>query len=357
VKWADAGAAEGDPKDAPPPVNWPGDGWQITPDIIVRGPEFRVPARTPNDVVEWITYLMPSGFTKDTWITSLEIKPSVPEVTHHICFTFQAHRPDARYYVPNWSESPRDEEGAAIKGDNPPARQVTGGRSGPGRQPGADVGGGFNCYVPGRDADDYRPFGAGKLIPAGSDISIQVHYTPYGKEVIDRPLIGFTVADRPPAKRWMSFGIVGGGPDFAIPPNEPNYKSPPFDLTFTADVELVEFMPHMHVRGKDMTYHLVYPDGRDQVVLSVPKYDFNWQLLYQPAKPIKVPKGTRMYVEAHYDNSRANRFNPNPNRTVYLGRMTWEEMMAPFFGVLIDSKVDPNQVLELGRFAVQGDGA
>jgi hypothetical protein len=106
-----------------------------------------------------------------------------------------------------------------------------------------------------------------------------------------------------------------------------------------------------------MTYHLVYPDGRDQVVLSVPKYDFNWQLLYQPAKPIKVPKGTRMYVEAHYDNSRANRFNPNPNRTVYLGRMTWEEMMAPFFGVLIDSKVDPNQVLELGRFAVQGDGA
>jgi hypothetical protein len=354
-KWADTGAQEGDPKDAPQPVGWPGDGWQIKPDVIVRGPEFRVPARTKNDVVEWITYLMPSGFTKDTWITSLEIKPSVPEVTHHICFTFQRHRPDAKYYVPTWSESPRDDEGAAVNGSNPPATRVGG--IPPGRQAGTDVGGGFNCFVPGRDADDYRPFGAGKLIPAGSDISIQVHYTPYGKEVVDRPLIGFTVANKPPARRWMSYGIVGGGPDFAIPPHESNYKSPPFDVTFTADVEIVEFMPHMHVRGKSMTYHLVYPDGRDQIVLNVPKYDFNWQLLYQPAKPIRVPKGTRMYVEAYYDNSKANRFNPNPDRTVYLGRMTWEEMMAPFFGVLIDATTDPNSVLKLGRFAVQGDGA
>ena len=355
AKWADAGAPEGDPKDAPPPIQWPADGWQIKPDVIVRGPEFRVPAHTQNDVVEWITYLLPSGFTKDTWITSLEIKPSVMAVTHHICFTFQAHTPDAKYYVPNWSESPRDEEGAAIKAEAPATPRIGGG--GAGRQAGTDVGGGFNCYVPGRSADDYRPFGAGKLIPAGSDISVQVHYTPIGKEIVDRPLIGFTVADKAPAKRWMSYGIVGGGPSFAIPPNEGNYKSPPFDLTFTADVELVEFMPHMHVRGKSMTYHLVYPDGRDQIVLSVPKYDFNWQLLYQPAKTIRVPKGTRMYVEAYYDNSKANRFNPNPERTVYLGRMTWEEMMAPFFGVLIDSSVDPSQVLKLGRFAVQGSGA
>jgi hypothetical protein len=357
AQWADGGAPEGNPVDAPRPIAWPADGWQIKPDIVVRGPEFRVPARTPRDVIEWVTYLIPSGFTKDTWITSLEIKPSVLAVTHHICFTFQAPRPGAKYYVPMWSESPRDEEGTAIGGSNPPARQAVGGQSGPGRQPGADVGGGFNCWVPGRAADDYRPFGAGKLIPAGSDISIQVHYTPNGKDVIDRPLIGFTVADQPPARRWMSYGIVGGGPDFAIPPNEGNYKSPPFDLTFTADVELVEFMPHMHVRGKSMTYHLVYPDGRDEIVLSVPKYDFNWQLLYQPARPIRVPKGTRMYVEAFYDNSRANRFNPNPNRTVQLGRMTWEEMMAPFFGVVIDADTDPNSVLRLGRFAVQGDGA
>jgi hypothetical protein len=356
ARWADTGAIEGNPKDAPPPVEWPADGWHIKPDIVVRGPEFRVPAHTKNDVVEWITYVIPSGFTQDTWITSLEIKPSVLSVTHHICFTFQPHRPTVKYYVPNWSESPRDEEGAAVNNSTPGLRRVPPGTS-TGRQAGTDVGGGFNCWVPGRVADDYRPFGAGKLVPAGSDISFQVHYTPIGKEVVDRPLIGFTVARTPPGRRWMSYGIVGGGSDFAIPPNEPNYKSPQFDLEFTADVELVEFMPHMHVRGKDMTYRLVFPDGREQIVLSVPKYDFNWQLLYQPSKPIRVPKGTKLYVDAHYDNSAANRHNPNPNRTVYLGRMTWEEMMAPFFGVLIDAATDPNSVLKLGRFAVQGDGA
>jgi len=113
----------------------------------------------------------------------------------------------------------------------------------------------------------------------------------------------------------------------------------------------------MHLRGKDMTYQLTYPDGRQQVVLSVPKYDFNWQLLYQPLRPIHLPTGTKLHVDAHYDNSTSNKFNPNPNRTVYLGRMTWEEMMAPFFGVLIDSDTDPTKVIKLGRFLVVGGGA
>src|SRR6185436_15316665 len=110
TKWANAGAPQGDPADAPPPVVWPSDGWQIKPDIVVKGPEFRVPAHTPNDVVEWVTYVFPSGFTRDTWITSLEIKPSVLSVTHHICFTFQRPRPNTKYYEANWSESPRDAE-------------------------------------------------------------------------------------------------------------------------------------------------------------------------------------------------------------------------------------------------------
>jgi hypothetical protein len=357
VKWADNGAQQGDPKDAPPAIEWPADGWQIKPDIIVRGPEFRVPARTPQDVIEWVTFLIPSGFTKDTWITSLEIKPSVMSVTHHICFTFQPHRPDVKYYTANWVESQRDDEGAALKDQLLPARPQAP-PPGDGASPaGSAVGGGFNCYVPGRNADDYRKFGAGKLVPANTDISIQVHYTPIGKEVVDRPLIGFTVSDTAPAKRWMSYGITAGGPNFAIPPNEANYKSPPMDLEFLVDAVLVEMMPHMHLRGKDMTYHLIYPDGRDEIVLSVPKYDFNWQLLYQPLKPIRIPKGTKMHVDGHYNNSASNKFNPNPNRTVYQGRMTWEEMFAPFFGVLIDADTDPTKVLKLGAGAREGGGA
>src|SRR5215813_13256736 len=139
-KWADGGAIEGDPIDAPPAIEWPADGWQIKPDIIVRGPEFRVPAHTKNDVVEWVTYVIPSGFTKDTWITSLEIKPSVLAVTHHICFTFQPHRPATKYYVANWSESPRDEEGTAIGNSTPALRRVPAGTP-TGRQAGTSVGG------------------------------------------------------------------------------------------------------------------------------------------------------------------------------------------------------------------------
>jgi hypothetical protein len=96
-----------------------------------------------------------------------------------------------------------------------------------------------------------------------------------------------------------------------------------------------------------MTYHLIYPDGRDEIVLHVPKYDFNWQIVYNPTQPIFVPKGTRLYVEAHFNNSTSNKFNPDPTRTVYRGRMTWEEMMSPFVSVITDRKTDVRNLLKL----------
>jgi hypothetical protein len=345
AKWVDAGAPQGDPRDGPPPIEWAADGWQITPDIVVRGPEFRVPARPAKNVIEWSGALIPSGFTKDTWITSLEIKPSDLTVTHHICIAFVPHRADAKYYAWNWSESPRDDDGVATDAG---ATAGGAGAGSEGQPVGASgFGGGFACYVPGAQADDYRKVNAAKLIPAGSDISFQVHYTPTGKEVVDRPLIGFTVTEQPPEKQWISYAISGAGPTFAIPPQEPNYKSPPAEAEFVSDVWLVQMMPHMHLRGKDMTYHLIYPDGRDEIVLNVPKYDFNWQIVYNPMKPIFAPKGTRLYVEAHFNNSTSNKFNPDPNRTVYRGRMTWEEMMSPFVSVITDRGTDVRNLLKL----------
>ena len=131
---------------------------------------------------------------------------------------------------------------------------------------------------------------------------------------------------------------------FAIPPNDPNWQSPPAEATFLQDMELVFMMPHMHFRGKDMTYTLEYPDsGRKQIILSVPHYDFNWQLGYNVS--IHVPKGAKLLIEAHYDNSVNNKFNPNPNKTVYYGTMTWEEMMFPFFGVVVDKNADPEKLI------------
>ncbi len=345
ARWADTGAAEGDPNSAPPPVKWP-EGWQIQPDIVVEGPTYDVPARVKNNVVEWISVTVPSGFKEDTWITSVQIRPEHPAVTHHICLGFNPHTPDIKYFEPVWQDKPRDEEGSAIPGKTPTFGPATpGGRF---RSMAED------CYLPGNPAADYRDFQAAKLVPAGSDITLNLHYTPNGTAVTDHVQIGFTVAKQSPLRRYVSLSASAPSDPahFAIPPNNPNWQSPPAEVTFNVDVELVYMMPHMHVRGKDMTYSLIYPDGRREMILNVAHYDFNWQLGYSTS--IKVPKGTKLHVEAHYDNSINNKFNPNPNKTVYYGEMTWEEMMFPFFGVVVDPKADPRKIISGGAATPRG---
>ncbi len=131
---------------------------------------------------------------------------------------------------------------------------------------------------------------------------------------VDIPEVGVTIAKEPPQHTYVTAGISAPGDRkvFAIPPNDPNWSSPPAQATFIADAELVWMMPHMHLRGKDMTYVLEYPDGRKETILNVPRYDFNWQLGYDLAKPIKVPKGTKMIVYAHFDNSREQQVQSRP---------------------------------------------
>src|SRR5260370_15935077 len=330
--WADNGAAEGNPKDAPAPVRWP-EGWQIKPDLIVDGPVSEVPARPKNNVVEWTTMFLPTGFKQDTWVTSVQIKPEHPAVTHHICVGFMPHNPAVKYGVPEWEEKQRDEQGNAMPEKGPTFL------SGP---PGGPV---EDCYLPGNIAADYRVLNAAKLIPAGYDMVFSIHYTPNATAVTDHLKVGFTVAKQPPQRRYVSLLISSpfDPKSFAIPPRAPNWPCPPAEATFQQDVELVFLMPHMHFRGKDTTFTLEFPDGRKQVVLNVPHYDFNWQIGYNTS--IKVPRGTKLRVDAHYDNSPNNQFNPNPNKTVYYGQMTWEEMMAPFFGVVVDQKADASKVI------------
>ena len=100
------------------------------------------------------------------------------------------------------------------------------------------------------------------------------------------------------------------------------------------DTVVTTLTPHMHVRGKDMTYIAHYPDGTSETLLSVPKYDFNWQITYELAQPKLLPKGTRIEVIAHYDNSTANKYNPDPTKDVRWGDQTWEEMMIGFWGTV-----------------------
>ena len=344
-QWADAGAPAGDPKDAPVAVNWPADGWEIQPDLVIAGPSYTVAAKPKADVIEWVFLTVPSGLTKDTWVTSMEIRPSEPSITHHICVYFKPHTDDVKYNTPVWADRPRDETGSAL-----PASAGVNGRGIP---PSITAGsnGIEGCYVPGQRTQDYRIHNAAKLFKAGTDIVFQVHYTPNGKDVTDRPRIGFTVAREPVQRTYVSFGMSSpsDAKSFAIPPNDGNWESPPAEATFLEDAELVWMFPHMHVRGKDMTYRFVYPDGRTETILNVPRYDFNWQLGYDLATPIKVPKGTKLTVTAHFDNSANNKFNPDPNRTVYYGDMTWEEMMFPFFSVVVDKNVNPRTVIRVNR--------
>jgi hypothetical protein len=350
VAWADGGAKEGDAKDAPPAVAWPADGWQIQPDYVVKGPEYDVPAK---GVLEWTNFVVPSGFTKDTWITSLEIKPSALAVTHHICVSFIAHTPEVKYGVPLWIDKQRDESGSEVPRAKGEKRRLPGlpGVPGDDRERlaarSANPGGSEGCYVPGLQATDYRIFNAAKLVPANTDIVFGVHYTTIGTAMTDKPLLGFTLAKEPPQRRFISYNTQPAagvdGETFRIPPNDGNWASPPAEVLFNEDAQLVWMMPHMHLRGKDMTYRLEYPTGEKQIVLSVPHYDFNWQLGYNT--DVKIPKGSKMTVEAHFDNSPNNKFNPDPNRPVYYGDQTWEEMMSPFFGIVVDMKADPKKVV------------
>ncbi len=357
ARWADGGAPEGEAKDAPVPLQW-AEGWLMKPDIVIDGPTTEVPARPKNNVVEWMTVTMPTGFTKDTWITSIQIKPEFPGVTHHICTAFIPHVPNLPYNVAFWQDKDRDDKGSAL-----PEKGATFGngnhqtdKDGNVAPSGAPTGAAEDCYLPGNAAADYRINHAAKLVPAGYDMVFNLHYTPNGTAVTDHVKVGFTVADKAPDRRYVSLSTTAN-PDpkkFAIPPNVSNWQSPPAEAVFLADAELVYMMPHMHFRGKDMTYTLEFPDGRKQTVLSVPNYDFNWQLGYWTS--IKVPKGTKLHVAAHYDNSANNKFNPDPNKTVYYGNMTWEEMMFPFFGVVVDKDTDPKKIVKAGAQFAGGGG-
>jgi hypothetical protein len=160
-----------------------------------------------------------------------------------------------------------------------------------------------------------------------------MHYTTIGQPVVDQTEIGIVLAKEPPAKLREEGGGAIPNMTFVIPPGAANHEVSG-QTKFDRDVYLSSLYPHMHVRGKDATYTVIYPDGREEVVLRVPKYDFNWQLSYKLAEPKFLQKGSTLKVTMHYDNSRANRYNPDPTQEVRWGEQTWEEMMLGYYGTI-----------------------
>jgi hypothetical protein len=327
--WADAGAPEGDTKDQPTPIQWPG-GWAIQPDVIVSLPHpIPVPAK---GVVEIMEITIPTGFTRDTWVTSIEIRPGNRSVVHHADVFIVPHDRRAKYGVPETTPKRRDADGVAI--DKIKEEDATRGLLGL-----------EAIYVPGAPPADYRLHGAAKLVPAGTDFMIQMHYTPNGTATTDQTRVGLTLAKEKPSRRFITIvpTALRDESHFHIPAGDPNWETRAA-VVFQQDAELVWFLPHMHLRGKDMTYRLIYPTGESETVLSV-KYDFDWQLGYEVKQPIVVPKGTRLEAIAHFDNSANNRFNPDPSKQVWWGDQTWEEMMIPYFGVIVKNNANPGKIV------------
>jgi hypothetical protein len=192
----------------------------------------------------------------------------------------------------------------------------------------------LGAYSPGMGPQRFDEDRSAKLIPAHSDLIFQVHYVTNGKTPAeDRTKIALTLADAPPLKRFYS--AVVASPNWTIPPGDPNFEGHA-TLTFGEPVELVFMQPHMHLRGKDMTVNLTWPTGKSEILLSVPHYDFNWQLLYYLEKPLMLPKGSKIQIVAHWDNSANNAANPDPSATVKWGDQSWDEMLSMAMGVIVE---------------------
>ena len=180
------------------------------------------------------------------------------------------------------------------------------------------------------------------LVPAGSDLVFQMHYTTNGKAARDRTRIGFVFARETPQKRVIR--VQASNSAFAIPPGAAGY---PVSGTSRLGMacELIDVYPHMHFRGQSMTLSAEYPAGEHEQLLRVPHYDFNWQLVYEMDRPKLMPEGTVLRADATFDNSPNNRFNPDPKAEVHWGDQTWEEMMVGFFDLAVPAKTDLKRVL------------
>jgi hypothetical protein len=281
VSWVDAGAPKGDDNDLPPAPKFT-EGWEIgKPDLVLSMKEEQaVPA---DGVIPYLYIRIPTNFTEDRWVQAVEIKPGDPRVVHHVIAMLE--------------DSQRNRIGG-LGGITPNKRAVI------------------------------SPPGSARLIKAGAVILLQMHYTTMGEATKDRTSVGLIFAKERP--KIILQGGNAMNTSFVIPAGSPDHEVRA-SKSFNEDSYLYSMMPHMHVRGKDFTYTAVYPDGRSEVVLSVPKYNFEWQLDYELKKPLFLPKGSRLDCVAHFDNSTKNKFNPDPTKDVRWGDQTWEEMMIGWY--------------------------
>ena len=320
--WIQAGTPEGDPKDAPPAPTFV-EGWRIPkPDVVLTVPKpFKVQA---TGTIPYQFFVIDTGFTEDKWIQAAEVKPSCRAVVHHVLVFVQTPSEplvlDAGAF-----NSPR---GGGPRGGGPRGGGPRGGGPRGGNGDGGFISKWLTATVPGA-RPTLLPEGTAKRVPAGSRLVLQIHYTATGAPEEDQCSIGLVFADPKTIRKEVVTDMVVNG-RFEIPPGDPNYKVEA-ERVLEQDEEVMVFMPHTHVRGSGFKYEATYPDGKKEVLLDVPHYDFSWQNNYVLAEPKLLPKGTTLRCEAFYNNSTSNLANPDPTQTVRWGEQTWEEMMIGYY--------------------------
>ncbi len=349
VAWVDGGAREGEPKDLPPAPKFT-NGWTIgQPDLVIPMPEtFTLEASGPD---EYQYFEVDPGFKEDVYVQSAEARPDNRKIVHHIIAFV---RPPSSRPRPNLSkeemeklrakmekESPRYREGFLIR-TKPDAPVFDDGCSAPNggrlaREGGQDgENGQLLCgYAPGMNQAIWEP-GTVKKIPAGSKIVFQMHYSKVaGSAQKDRSSIGLIFAKTQPEKLVRTYGISNSF--FLIPPGADNHR---VTACWTAkdDVHLINLMPHLHLRGKAVEYKVFYPDGKSEILLNVPAYDFSWQTVYYFKEPKAIPKGSKIMVTGYFDNSAKNKYNPDPTKAVRYGEPTYDEMMIGWMDYTVDNE-------------------
>jgi peroxiredoxin len=334
AEWVDNGCPEGDKSQLPAPREFV-EGWTIgEPDEIIYMSD--EPVDVPAEgVVDYYHFVVDPGWKEDKWIKAAEAKPGSLETVHHILVVVAPPELNQSAFS-NRGRGDR-EQGRDEQNLGPPRRHRErggdggrdGGRGRGGR--GGGIGGGnlIAGYAPGANPLLNTDGSIAMHVPAGSKLVFQLHYTPNGTPAKDRSFVGFKYVNPDEVERVArSTSVLNTF--FQIPPGASDYKAIA-KTTFENDTLIANLTPHMHSRGKAFRYEVTYPDGKKEVLLDVPAYDFNWQTTYELKEPKLLPKGTVMLCTAHWDNSEDNLSNPDPTKRVSWGDQTFEEMMIGFY--------------------------
>jgi len=285
--WIDRGMPRGNDKDLPKAADLPRDWLHGQPDMVISMPEeFHVPA---DGVLPYKNWIIDTNFKEDKWVRIAEAHPGARGVVHHVVV----------YIL-------QEGQRGAVGRDGRLAILVG--------------------WAPG-DLGLVCPPETALRVPKGARLRFEMHYTPNGTAVKDRSAVGLTFAPKPPKYEMLLNEFANMA--IEVPAHDPHYKAEAL-FRLRADARILGFSPHMHWRGKDYRYEVIYPDGKRETLLSVPRWDFNWQSVYRFAEPLKLPKGAKLHAVAHWDNSANNPLNPDPSKSVRFGLQSWEEMMVGF---------------------------